>query len=114
MLAKQNFNTYSRELAAIIKLTKKYSHILNTRYQSIIINNKLCIRFFNTEYHKDIFAYWANKLCLLNICTQYILGKKNLVTDGLSYVIFNNTNYYPNQLIYRLAKKVFSYQNNNK
>ena len=96
MPAERNYNIYRRELAAIIKFTKKYSHMLNAKHQSIIhMDHKLLVGFLNVEYHEDIFAYWANKLRLFNIRIQHIPRKKNLVANGLSRVIFNNPNYSP-------------------
>ena len=41
-------------------------------------------------------------------------GKKNIVVDGLSWVIFNNPDYSSNQLVDKLAKEVFLYQDDNK
>ena len=43
-----------------------------------------------------------------------IFQKKNMVIDGLSQVIFNNPNYFPNRLVSKLAKEVFLHQDNNK
>lgn len=55
---KQNYNTYKCGLAAIIKFTKKYSHILNAERQFIIYtDHKPLIRFLNADYHKDISAH---------------------------------------------------------
>lgn len=66
--------------------------MLNVEDQFIIyIDHKGLVEFLNVKYHENIFAYQANKLCLLNIYIQYILRKKNIVTDGLSRIIFNNT-----------------------
>ena len=62
---------------------------------------------------KDIFARWANKLRLLNICIQYISRKRNTVADGLSGAIFNNANYSPDWLVSKLAKEVFLHQDDN-
>lgn len=47
---------------------------------------------------------------MLNIHIQQILGKKNTVANSLSQVIFNNANYSPNWLVSKLAKEVFSHQ----
>lgn len=76
--AEQNYDTYRRELAAIVKFTKKYSHMLNAEYQSVAYTDyKPLVGFLNAEYYKDIFARWANKLRLLNTCIQYISRKRN-------------------------------------
>ena len=81
----RNYDTYPRELVAIVKFAKKFSHILNTKQQSVIYtDHKPLIGFINTEYHEDIFAHWANKLRLLNVHIKHIKGKKNTVADGLS------------------------------
>lgn len=82
--------------------------MLNIKHQFIIyIDHKSFIGFFNTKYYKDIFTYEINKLCLLSICIQYILSKKNIIIDSLFQIIFNNTNYFPNWLVHRLVKEVF-------
>ena len=66
--AEHNYNTYRRELAAIVKFTNKYSHMLNAKHQSIIhMDHKPLIRFFNAEYYENIFTHQVNKLRLLNI-----------------------------------------------
>ena len=83
--AERNYDTYRRELVAIVKFTKKYSHMLNAERQSVVhTDHKPLVGFLNAEYHEDIFARWANKLRLLNIRIQHIPGKKNMVADGLS------------------------------
>ena len=109
--AERNYDTYRRELAAIVKFTKKYSHMLNVAHQSVVhTDHKPLVGFLNAEYHEDIFARWANKLRLLNIRIQHIPGKKNTVADGLSRVIFNNADCSPDRLVSKLAKEVFSHQ----
>ena len=86
--------------------------MLNAEYQSVVYTDyKPLVGFLNIEYHTDIFVHWANKLRLLNIYIQHIPKKKNTLIDGLSQVIFNNANCSPNQLVSKLAKKIFSYQN---
>ena len=82
--AERNYDTYQRELVAIVKFAKKYSHMLNAEQQSVIHkDHKPLVGFINAEYHEDIFARWANKLRLLNIRIQHIEGKKNTVADSL-------------------------------
>ena len=84
--------------------------MLNTEHQSVkYTDHKLLVGFLNAEYHKDIFVRWANKLGLLNICIQHILGKKNIVADELSQVIFNNSDSSLDQLVSKLAKKIFAH-----
>ena len=108
MPAKQNYNTYRCKLAAITKFAKKYFYMLNAEYQSVVnTDHKLFIGFLNAEYYKDIFVYWANKLHLLNICIQQISKKKNIVADGLFWIIFNNANCSLNRIVNKLAKEVF-------
>ena len=71
--AKQNYDTYRRKLVAIVKFTKKYSHMLNVEHLSVVhTDHKLLVEFLNAEYHEDIFARQGNKLRLLNICIQHI------------------------------------------
>ncbi len=109
---KRDYDTYRHELIAIVKFTKKYSHILNAEHQLVVhTDHKPLVGFLNAEYHEDIFARWANKLRLLNIRIQHIQGKKNVVVDGFSRVIFNNPDCSPDRLISKLAKEVFVHQN---
>ena len=63
------------------------------------MDHKSLVKFLNAKYHKNIFAYWANKLRLLNIYIQHISEKKNTVADGLSQVIFNNVDCSPDRLV---------------
>ena len=84
--------------------------MLNAKHQSIVHpDHKPLVKFLNSEYHEDIFARWANKLRLLNIHILYIPGKKNMVADGLSRIIFNNPDCFLNRLVGKLSKKVFLY-----
>lgn len=95
-------------------LQRKYPHMLNAEYQSIVYtDHKPLVGFFNAEYQEDIFAYQANKLRLLNIRIQYIPEKKNMVANGLSQIIFNNRDCSPNWLVNKLSKKVFVYLDDN-
>ena len=111
---KQSYDTYRQELAAIVKFTKKYSHMLHADQQSMVYtDHKPLVEFINVKYHKSIFARQANKLHLFHICIQQTLRKKNLVADSLSQIIFNNTNCTPACLVYKLAKEVCLYQNDN-
>ncbi len=55
--AERNYDTYRRELVAIVKFTKKYSHMLNAKRQSVVhTDHKLLVGFLNAKYHEDIFA----------------------------------------------------------
>lgn len=82
--AKRNYNTYKYKLAAIVKYGKKYFHIFNTKYWSIIyIDHELLIKFLNMDYNENIFVHLANKLRSFNIYIQYILEKKNTIAESL-------------------------------
>lgn len=103
------------ELVIIVKFRTKYSHILNAKRQSIVdMDYKPLVRFLHMNYHKDIFACWANKLHLLNICIQHIAYKKNIVANNLFRIIFNNLDCSANGLVSKLAKEVFTYSDNHK
>ena len=55
--AKRNYNTYKRELLAIVTFGTKFSYILNIKEISIIyIDYKLLIGFLNADYYKDIYT----------------------------------------------------------
>ena len=84
-------------------LNAKHQSVVNTDYKPFVV-------FLNAEYYEDIFAYWANQLRLLNIGIQHIPGKRNMVADELSRIIFNNPNCSPDRLVSKLAKEVFVYQ----
>lgn len=58
LLTKQNYNSYKYKLDAIVKFTKKYSHMLNIEYHSVVYtDHKFFIRFVNAKYYKNIFVY---------------------------------------------------------
>lgn len=76
------------------------------------MDQKLFVRFFHIRYPKNIFAFWANRLRLLNICIKHILRRKKLAVDRLSQVMLKNTHCSLYRLIEKLAKKVSLYQNN--
>ena len=106
-----NYNTYRHGLVAIMKFTKKYSHMLTSENQSDIhTDHKPFVEFLDAEYHEDIFMRQAKKFRLLNICIQQILVKKDMVADGLSRVLFNNPDCSPDWLVSKLTKEVFAQQ----
>ena len=89
--------------------------MLNAKKQSVIYtDHKSLVGFINAEYNENIFSHWANKLWLFNIRIQYIVGKKNLVADALSQVIFKNADCSLNRLVHKLAKKVKLHYDDNK
>ena len=103
----RNYDTYKRELLAIVLFTDKYEYIFNGKETSTIYtDHKPLVGFLNAEEHEDIFARWAIKLRLHNIRLKYIEGKKNVVADGLSRVIFNHEDCRPDQLVKELYKEV--------
>lgn len=61
-----------------MKFPKKYFNILNTQHQSIVhTDHELLVAFLNAEYHENIFAFYTNKLYLLNIDFNIFEGKKS-------------------------------------
>ena len=75
--AERNYNTYWQELAAIVKFTKKYFHILNAKHQSIAhTDHKPLVGFLNAEYYKNIFARWVNKYAYSIFAFNIFQGKK--------------------------------------
>ena len=88
--------------------------MLNADQQSVLhTDHKPVIEFINAKYQDGILVPWANKLRLFHIRIQHILGKKNTVADGLSRIIFNNTDSTLACLVNKLAKHVCLYQNDN-
>lgn len=103
----RNYDTYKRELLAIVLFTAKYEHIFNGKQVTTIhTDHKPLVGFLNAAEHEDIYARWAIKLRMHNIKLQYIEGKRNTVADGLSRVIFNEDDCRPDQLVKELLKEV--------
>lgn len=110
----RNYDTYKRELFAIVMFTDKYEHIFNSKEVSTIhTDHKPLIGFMNAEEHSDIFARWAIKLRSHNIRLKYVEGKKNAVADGLSRVIFNEEDCRPDQLVRELYEEVKKHKDDN-
>lgn len=86
----RNYDTYKRELKAIVTFTKKHRHMLNAEEASTIwTDHKPLVTFMDSHNHEDIFARWVNQLRLYNLKIKHIQGKRNLAADGLSRTIWN-------------------------
>lgn len=49
------------------------------------------------------------KLKQLNIRLVYIIGPRNTAADGISRIVFQDSNYIPNEQVYTLKKAVDKY-----
>lgn len=88
--SEQNYDTYKRELKAIVTFVKKHGHYLQgPQTSTIYTDHKPLVGFLNSDSHEDIFARWAQTLRLHNIKLEYIKGERNQAADGLSRTIFN-------------------------
>lgn len=88
--AERNYDTYKKELKAIVTFVKKHGYMLQGEKTSTVwTDHKPLVGFINSEYHEDIFARWAQVLRKYNIKLAYIEGKRNQAADGLSRTIFN-------------------------
>ncbi|KAG7007159.1 hypothetical protein G7Y79_00011g030570 [Physcia stellaris] len=96
----RSYDTYKKELFAIVHFTGKHEHYFNAKDTSIIhTDHKPLVGFMNAKEHEDIYARWANKLRMHNIKLKYIEGEKNVVADSLSRVIYNAEDCEPDQLV---------------
>ena len=85
----QKYDTYKRELRAIVKFADKHQYILRGPLSTIHTDHKPLVNFLNSDPHEDVFARWAIKLRVLNIRIQYVKGERNQAADGLSRTVFN-------------------------
>lgn len=108
--SERNYDTYRRELRAIVYFGQKFAHMMRCDDISIWTDHKPLVGFMNAEFHEDIFARWAMKLRQLHVKLKYIQGKDNAVADGLSRVIFNDLDCEPDELVRNLAKEVEKHQ----
>ena len=111
--AMRNYDTYKRELLAIVTFTSKFAHMLNAKEVSIVhADHKPLASFMNSDYHEDIFARWANKLRKLHVRITYIKGEKNKAADGLSRALFDREDCSMNEIVKELAPVVMENKDN--
>ncbi|OQO11727.1 hypothetical protein B0A48_03454 [Cryoendolithus antarcticus] len=85
----QNYDTYKRELKAMVTFAEKHSHMLMGPTKSIIwTDHKPLTTFLTSDNHGDIFYRFLERLRPLNIEIRHIEGKRNTAADGLSRTIF--------------------------
>ena len=105
--SERNYDTYRRELRAIVGFCMKYRHMLEVPETSIVhTDHKPLVGFLNSDTHEDIFARWATKLRSLNIKFEYILGERNIVADSLSRTIFMDVNCKADDLVQKISDAV--------
>lgn len=105
--AERNYDTYKRELRAIVGFCTKFRHFLEGPITSTIhTDQKPLVGFLNSDTHEDIYARWATKLRMLNIKMQYIEGRRNSAADGLSRTIFHDKDCKTDGLVKKLAEEV--------
>lgn len=87
--AQRKYGTYKRELYAIVRFSEKYRHHFTTAHTATFFtDHKPLVTFINSDRHDGIYARWAVKLQELNFCFEHIVGKRNVIADGLSRTIF--------------------------
>lgn len=88
--SERNYDTYKRELKAIVTFAKKYSFMLQGYQTSVIFtDHQPLLGFINSRTHQDIFARWVQVLRALNIKLERVEGERNQMADGLSRTIFD-------------------------
>lgn len=86
----RKYQTYKRELCAMVKFSTKFQYLLRNPERPGIIHtdHKPLIHFLESSLHDGIYRHWAAKLCELNIKIVHIKGKRNVVADSLLRTIF--------------------------
>lgn len=89
-ITKRKYQTYKRELCAMVKFTSKFQYLLRTPDHQAIIHtdHKPLVHFLDSSLHDGIYGHWAAKLRGLNIKIVHIKGSRNIIADGLSRTIF--------------------------
>lgn len=85
----RNYDTYKRELKAMVVFAEKHAHMLNGPQTSTIkTDHKPLTGFLKGNNHEDIFFRWLERLRPMNITIEHIAGIRNTAADGLSRTIF--------------------------
>lgn len=87
----RNYDTYKRELKAIVYFLCKHRHMfMGPKTSTVWTDHKPLVGFLTSDTHEDIFFRWVEKLRPLNIKLAWIEGKRNQAADGLSRTIFED------------------------
>jgi transposase InsO family protein len=84
----RQYGTYKRELCAIVEFARKYRHYFTCPGSLILTDHKPLTGFLDSPYVEGIYARWSAELSTLNVCIQWIPGKRNVVADSLSRTVF--------------------------
>lgn len=81
--------TYKRELYAIVHFSEKYCHHFTKAHTATFFtDHKPLVTFINSDRHDGIYARWAVQLQKLNFRFEHIVGRRNIIGDGLSRTTF--------------------------
>ena len=85
----RKYQTYKRELCAMVKFATKFRYLLqNPALPGIIhTDHKPLIHFLGSSLHDGVYGHWAAKLRELHIKIVHIKGARNVVADGLSRTV---------------------------
>ena len=96
----KKYHIYKRKLYAMMHFTIKYRYMFFAKNVFIVyINHKLLINFMNVIKHENIYVKWANKFRNFNMKIDYVENKKNLITNDLFKIIFNQIDCFSNQFV---------------
>lgn len=110
--AERKYDTYKRELKAMVTFGKKHAFMLQgSQTSTMFTDHKPLLGFLNSKTHEDIYARWAQFLRSLNVKIQWIQGERNIVADGLSRTIFNK-DCSPNDITQELSRLIQSHEEN--
>lgn len=89
-VTERKYQTYKRELCAMVKFSTKFQYLLRSPERPGIIHtdHKPLVHFLESSLHDGIYGHWAAKLQELNVKIVHIKGARNVVADGLSRTIF--------------------------
>ncbi|SLM37975.1 Ribonuclease H-like domain [Lasallia pustulata] len=89
-VTEQKYQTYKRELCAIVKFATKFQYLLRNPERPGIIHtdHKPLIHFLKSSLHDGIYGHWAARLRELHVKIVHIKGTRNVIADGLSRTIF--------------------------
>ncbi|PPJ53210.1 hypothetical protein CBER1_11916 [Cercospora berteroae] len=85
----RNYDTYKRELKAMVVFCEKHGHMLQNSQKSIVwTDHQPLTTFLKGGNHADIFFRWLERVRPFNMEIKHVAGKRNLAADGLSRTVF--------------------------
>lgn len=84
-----SFRSVKQSLHAIVHFSVKYHHHFTTAHTAIFFtDHKPLVTFINSDRHVGIYARWAAKLQERNFRFEHIVGRRNVIANGLSRTMF--------------------------